>query len=180
MVLKFLGLLDNPPDRGSKHVGSCGIMRKVQPQARRMLEHIPYFHLSFHIQVFQWDAQGAQRIKTGTLEISVKHKTHIVLDSTCQNKDGHEDSADTHRWLESASTTKHTCVSQRLLDGRWPPTGKLPVHGKVERKRLMLSAFLSTWQSEICWDDLPPFQLSLTRYGHQHVGKRNWTSWDFT
>ena len=27
----------------------------------------------------------------------------------------------THRWSDGASTTKHSFVSQRLLDGRWPP-----------------------------------------------------------
>ena len=29
--------------------------------------------------------------------------------------------AGTHRWPDGASTTKHSFVSQRLLDGRWPP-----------------------------------------------------------
>ena len=29
--------------------------------------------------------------------------------------------AGTHRWSDGASTTKHSFVSQRLLDGRWPP-----------------------------------------------------------
>ena len=29
--------------------------------------------------------------------------------------------AGTHRWSDGASTTKHSFVSQHLLDGRWPP-----------------------------------------------------------
>ena len=29
--------------------------------------------------------------------------------------------AGTHRWSDGASTTKHSFVSQRMLDGRWPP-----------------------------------------------------------
>ena len=33
--------------------------------------------------------------------------------------------AGTHRWSDGASTTKHSFVSQRLLDGRWPPASTI-------------------------------------------------------
>ena len=41
--------------------------------------------------------------------------------------------AGTHRWSDGASTTKHSFVSQRLLDGRWPPASTI----KDKKPRLL-------------------------------------------